>query len=176
MDLLKFTQKPSLLTLFCVYFAFVFLRMSEHLAELRRQYPGQIILNPDQLAKVLGSKRQTVYNQHSQKTFPIRPIYRGKTWGCSVVDIARFLDTGIPQSHIEAAKPKPGRPASPRQALKFQMFWDGEVEAEEPILNSKPSQRQMLKYQAFWDDVVKRMKQNEQKPTVIRVTPPRELL
>jgi hypothetical protein len=142
--------------------------MSEHLAELRLQYPGQLILTPEQVAKVLGSARQTVYNQHSKKTFPIRPIYRGKTWGCSVVDTARFLDTGIPQLHVEAVKPNAGRKANPRQVLKFQMFWDAEAEAEEPNQGSKPSSSQVLKYQEFWDDVVKRMKQNERKPSVIR--------
>lgn len=156
--------------------------MSEHLAELRQQYPGQIILNPEQLAKVLGSKRQTVYNQHSKKTFPIRPIYRGNTWGCSVVDIARFLDTGIPQSHIEVVKPKAGRKASSRQTLKYQMFGDedevggGGEEAEGSEQSSNLSPSQVLKYQEFWDDVVNRMKNNERKITVIRVTPPQKIL
>jgi len=142
--------------------------MSEHLALLERQFPQQTLLNPEQVAKVLGSARQTIYNLVSKKTFPIRTIYRGKTWCCSIVDIARFLDTGIPQAHIEAVKPKPGRKASPRQALMFQMFWDDEIEADELNHGSKPSPSQVLKYQAFWDDVVKRMKQNERKPSVIR--------
>ena len=70
--------------------------------------------------------------------------------------------------HVEAVKPKAGRKANPRQVLKFQMFWDAEGEAEEPSQGSKPSSSQVLKYQAFWDEVVKRMKQNEQKPSVIR--------
>ena len=50
----------------------------------------------------------------------------------------------------------------------FQMFWDDEIEADELNHGSKPSPSQVLKYQAFWDDVVKRMKQNERKPSVIR--------
>lgn len=131
--------------------------MSEHLEELRRQYPGQIILNPEQVAKVLGSARQTVYNQVSSNSFPIRPIYRGRTWGCSIVDIAHFLDTGVPQLQIMPVKRKPGRKPSPRLVLKFQFAWDDEVVAERSSLGRKPSARQVSKYQAFWNDVIERM-------------------
>lgn len=153
--------------------------MSDHLEELRRQYPGQIILKPEQVAKVLGAARQTVYNQHSNKSFPIRPIYRGKTWGCSIVDIARYLDTGEPQLQVEAEKPQRGRKTSPRPVLKYQMTWDDELEkleAVNPSRGRKPSHEQILKYQAFWNDVVKRMKRLEQKTFIIRDIPPREIL
>ncbi len=147
--------------------AFQSLRMSKHLESLERQYPGQIILNPEQVAKVLGAARQTVYNQHSNKTFPIRPIYQGRTWGCSVVDIAHFLDTGVPQLQIDLAKPRAGRKTSQRQVLKYQFFGEDKVWTETVNCERKPTQKQILKYQAFWDDVIERMDRMEQKPNDI---------
>lgn len=152
--------------------------MSEHLEELRRQYPGQIILTPEQIAKVLGSARQTIYNQVNTNSFPIRPIYRGRTWGCSIVDIARFLDTGVPQVQVVPVKSKPGRKPSPRPVLKYQMVWDDDpklVETDNPVRRRSPSANQVLKYQEFWSDVLVRMKNAEQKLIVIRETPPREI-
>lgn len=152
--------------------------MSSHLEELRRQYPGQMILKPEQIAKVLGSARQTVYNQHSNGIFPIRPIYVGKTWGCSIVDTARFLDTGEPQLQVVAPVQKLGRKPSVRQKVMFQMFWDrnlGESVTTSPNLNRNPSQKQVLKYREFWDDVIVRMKRIEDKTIIIRMTPPREI-
>jgi len=101
--------------------------MSEHLDELRRQYPGQLILKPEDVAKAIGLERQTVYNQHSLGTLPIRPRPRARHWGCSITDIARYLDSGgIPQPYIkeDEKKPRKGRKISVRQAVKYHAFWD----------------------------------------------------
>jgi predicted DNA-binding transcriptional regulator AlpA len=72
--------------------------MSAHLDEIRVQYPGQLVLTADQTATALGRKRQTVYNQVNKDVFPVRVIKQtGKKggWGCSIVDLAHYLDTGV---------------------------------------------------------------------------------
>lgn len=154
--------------------------MSEHLEELRRQYPGQLVLTPDQIAKVLGSARQTIYNQVSKKEFPIRPICRGRTWGCSIIDIARYLDTGVSQIQAAAVKSKPGRKPSPRSILKFQtqITWDGYAGDDNATSGRKPSTKQLLKYQGFWSDVLERMRQTgqaEEKIHVVRAIEAKEI-
>jgi predicted DNA-binding transcriptional regulator AlpA len=151
--------------------------MSEHLAELRRQYPGQLVLNPVQIAKVLGSARQTIYNQVSKKEFPIRPIYRGRSWGCSIVEIARYLDTGAPQITFEIEKPKRGRKPSPRPVLKLLVTLDDEVGGDSAVLERRPSSRQVSKYHEFWDDVLESMGLGRTNlgTAVIRNPAPREI-
>lgn len=102
--------------------------MSAHLEELRKQYPGQLILNPAQTAKALGGKaRKTVYNQVSDGVFPVRVISTGKSgWGCSIIDLALYLDTGIPYTLPEEEK-APKRGPKPKPWLVLQEFWIGVV-------------------------------------------------
>jgi len=149
--------------------------MKEHLALLERNYPGQSVLTPAQVAKVLASATRTIYNQVSSNTFPIRPIYKGNKWVCSIIDVARYLVTGVPQLQLAVDKPKRGRKPSPRQVLKFKFTWGEEDDIESSNLPLKPSSRQIIKYQAFWQDVIEKMGQLEQKVTVLRETPPREI-
>lgn len=151
--------------------------MSEHLAEIRRQYPGQIVLNPEQVAKILGSARQTVYNQVSKKVFPIRPIYRGGSWGCSIVDIARYLDTGEPHTQIDVAKPKRGRKPSTRLTVKYMVTMDDEVNEVSSPLDRLPSAKEISVYTKFWDDVLESMGLGRvnQRTVVIRDPAPKEI-
>jgi predicted DNA-binding transcriptional regulator AlpA len=129
---LKFPQVPGntpFSPIFCIQFATDLQQaMSAHLDELRKQYPGQMVLTPEQAAKALGNlKKKTVYNQVSKKTFPVRVIKSGKSgWGADIIDMARYLATGIPYDPTkepEADKPKKrGRPPKPLLIL-HQEFW-----------------------------------------------------
>jgi len=100
--------------------------MSKHLDEIRMQYPGQLVLYPDDVARVMGVARQSVYNDFNKGVFPVRPTYNKKRWGCSIIDIAEYLDTKIPQPFVklEDMKTRRGPKISPRQAAKYHSFWD----------------------------------------------------
>lgn len=120
--------------------------MSTHLDELRNQYPGQLVLTAEKVAVVLGRAKQTVYNQVAKEVFPVRVIkQQGKAggWGCSIVDLAHYLDTGEPYTlPTPEEKPKRGRKANPLLVLKpfyaeviFYMK-KAEAEAEKDLLLS----------------------------------------
>jgi len=107
----------------------------EHLASLKEDFPGAQILYPEDLAKALNIARQTVYNQHNMEIFPIEPKPNRGRWGCSIIDVAKYLATNKPyiypskrsigdDSAVSGEKRR-GRKAVPRQ--KIQEFWNDVV-------------------------------------------------
>lgn len=113
---------------------------STHLPILRETFPDTAMLKPGEVAKAIRRERQTVYNQVSQGTFPVKVTPTGKKgWLCSIVDLARYLDTGKPYNPDEEAaaaaaaanpaapvkkKRGPGRPRNPHFIVQYQQeFW-----------------------------------------------------
>lgn len=83
---------------------------------LREDFPGSPILTAKQVAIALNRTKptsvQAIYNAIYKKVFPIRVIsHVGEGIGCSIIDVANYIDTGI--AYIwptETAKKKRGRP------------------------------------------------------------------
>ena len=112
---------------------------SEHLPLLRKIFPRAVNLKPQQVADALGSKRQTVYNQVCENRFPVKIKSAGpgkKGWACSILDVARYLDTDEPQEQLKidqeaspvagtTPKKKMGRPVKPHYEVIT--FWNDVV-------------------------------------------------
>jgi len=84
---------------------------------LREDYPGQAVLNTDQIAKALSKTGkagpQTIRNQISAKRFPLQDKLRkiGGVWVLSIVAVADLIDGNLPDPQDAApAKKKAGRP------------------------------------------------------------------
>jgi hypothetical protein len=92
-----------------------------YLDYLLQRTHGALFLSFEDLADILGSPVQTLYNQRSEKTFPFRVFSVGRKIKVSIFDLAYYLQTGeipVPEvsqtdNTLEPAveiKRRPGRP------------------------------------------------------------------
>lgn len=90
-----------------------------HLPVLTAMFPGVLMLDVDQVAKVLKCTSGHLYNMNSQDRLPFR--LAGKRFQVSIVELAAYMDkvmlTDSPKSEAAASiaevKPKRGRPVGP---------------------------------------------------------------
>lgn len=81
------------------------------------------VLNFQEAATLLKFNNiKTAYTARARGRFPVRTIDLGGKLGCSIVDLARFLESGeFQKNNIDAtASKRPGRP-SKRDKLKKQL-------------------------------------------------------
>lgn len=73
----------------------------------------------EQAATALHCKSiKTAYTARSRGIFPLRTIDLGGRLGCSVVDLAEFLTTGVHQKNLPSV-PQSRKPGRPRKDLLF---------------------------------------------------------
>ena len=53
---------------------------------------GVLLLNINQVAALLGQKRQTVYNNLSKGTFPLKPGHFGRSLRWKKADVLKYID------------------------------------------------------------------------------------
>lgn len=102
---------------------------------LQQQFPDSPVLSIKQVATALGRNRPTsvqgIYNAISKRKFPVRVIPQGvgSGIGCSIIDVADYIETGVPyvwpqEPAPDSMKKRRGRP--PKVPYNDVMkFWDG---------------------------------------------------
>lgn len=66
-------------------------RYEETLASLKEMFPGQLLLGPEEMARALGLRKQTIYNKVSNGSFPVKTTKaHGKLKG-KIHDLARHI-------------------------------------------------------------------------------------
>lgn len=98
---------------------------SPNLAMLQQMFPGQVVLNVDEIASLRIWGKRHIYNLSSAKKLPFKRLAVGDL-KVTLVEMARYLDsqqTGE-VSHVELPeKRKPGRPrGSKSQQLGVALF------------------------------------------------------
>ncbi len=67
------------------------------LSNLQHQFTIQQLLSVRDLAKIYGMKPKTIYNQLSNKTFPVKHVKTGGHPRWRIIDIAKHLSELEPQ-------------------------------------------------------------------------------
>lgn len=95
--------------------------MSALLQTLLDRY-GRPCLTFEEAAQALAFRHiKTAYTARRRGVFPVRVIDLGGRLGCTVADLADFLDTGVPQTDrpSEPQKKKSGRPTNAERARRL---------------------------------------------------------
>lgn len=81
---------------------------------------GRPTLTFEEAAEALSFRHtQTAYTARKRGKFPIRVIDLGGRLGCTIVDLAEFLATGVPQADCSVPqRRKPGRPTNAERARR----------------------------------------------------------
>lgn len=89
---------------------------SPNLSLLQQMFPGQVVLNVDEIASLGIWGKRHIYNLSSAKKLPFKRLAVGDL-KVTLVEMARYLDsqqTGASEVAEEPVKRKPGRPRGSR--------------------------------------------------------------
>ena len=118
-----------------------------HLDEIKAIFPDTIVLTIDEVARVLRRAKKTIYNEISAGSFPCKltPGVGGK-YGVSIIELARWLDTGIAfkptENELAPVAKRRGRP--PKYLPVLLGFW-GAVAQEQDRLQAEEEKQSMEK-------------------------------
>lgn len=95
--------------------------MSAHLQALLDRYGRPTITFEEAAQALTFNSIKTAYTARFRGKFPVRVIDLGGRLGCTVADLAEFLETGVPQTDrpSEPQKKKPGRPSKTERARRL---------------------------------------------------------
>jgi hypothetical protein len=102
--------------------------MSEHLSILKEMFPGQLVLDVDQIAQCMKVGKGHIYNLASAKKLPFRLDQGLAKSSVSIVRFAQYLDSQLTPDKADVAmlvavRKGPGRPRGSTKAnARTQLF------------------------------------------------------